>query len=108
MTTLANRFHRRDTLEAILWPSRTISDQYQSYIIETTSNDILDGLILSEDEDKITMMLPEGERPVAIPKGQIRDRRVSRVSAMPEGLLDPYDLNQIADLLAYMQQTPAE
>ena len=108
LTTLANRFHRRDTLEAILWPSRTISDQYQSYIIETTSNDILDGLILSEDEDKITMMLPEEERPVAIPKGQIRDRRVSRVSAMPEGLLDPYDLNQIADLLAYMQQSPAE
>jgi len=108
LTTLANRFKRRDTLEAILWPSRTISDQYQSHIIETTNNDILDGLILSEDEERITMMLPEQERPVAIPKGQIRERRISNVSAMPEDLLNPYDLNDIANLLAYMQSVPAQ
>jgi putative heme-binding domain-containing protein len=105
LSTLANRFQRRDTLEAILWPSRTISDQYQSWIVETTGNDIVDGLILSEDDERITMMLPEQERPVAIPKAQIRERRISSVSAMPEGLLDPYDLNRIADLLAFLQQT---
>ena len=106
LSTLANRFQRRDTLEAILWPSRTISDQYQSWIVETTSNDIVDGLILSEDDERITMMLPEQERPVAIPKAQIRERRISSVSAMPEGLLDQYDLNRIADLLAFLEQVP--
>ena len=54
------------------------------------------------------MMLPEQERPVAIPKGQIRERRISNVSAMPEDLLNPYDLNDIANLLAYMQSVPAQ
>ncbi|MDA1314904.1 MAG: HEAT repeat domain-containing protein [Acidobacteria bacterium] len=107
LTTLANRFQRRDTLEAILWPSRTVSDQYQSSIIETTGNDIIDGLILSEDNERVTMMIPDQERPVAISKDQIRGRRVSSVSAMPEGLLDPYDLNRIADLLAFLQQSTA-
>jgi putative heme-binding domain-containing protein len=107
LTTLANRFQRRDTLEAILWPSRTISDQYQSSIIETTGNEIIDGLILSEDAERVTMMIPDQERPVAISKDQIRGRRVSSVSAMPEGLLDPYDLNQIADLLAFLRQSTA-
>ena len=106
LTSLANRFHRRDMLESILWPSRTISDQYQSHIIETVNNDILDGLILSEDESRITMMLPDADRPVAIPKERIRDRRLSRVSAMPDGLLDNYDLTRIADLLAFLQERP--
>ncbi|HUG80095.1 MAG TPA: hypothetical protein VML01_00415, partial [Bryobacterales bacterium] len=87
--------------------SRTISDQYQSSIIETTGNKIIDGLILSEDGERVTMMLPDQERPVAISKDQIRARRVSSVSAMPEGLLDPYDLNQIADLLAFLRQSTA-
>ena len=106
LTSIANRFKRRDMLEAVLWPSRTISDQYQSHIIETENNDILDGLILSEDPDQITIMLPDADRPVAIPKERIRDRRLSSVSAMPDGLLDTYALGKIADLLAFLQQSP--
>jgi len=54
------------------------------------------------------MMLPEQERPVAIPKAQIRERRISSVSAMPDGLLNPYDLNEIANLLAYLQSVPKQ
>ena len=106
LTSIANRFKRRDMLEAVLWPSRTISDQYQSHIIETEDNDILDGLILSEDPDRITIMLPDADRPVAIPKERIRDRRLSSVSGMPDGLLDTYNLGDIADLLAFLQQSP--
>ena len=30
LTTLASRFKKRDVVEAILWPSRAVSDQYQS------------------------------------------------------------------------------
>ena len=107
LTSIANRFNRRDMLEAILWPSRTIPDQYESHIIETEANEILDGLILSEDEHRITMMLPDADRPVAILKERIRDRRMSSVSAMPDGLLDVYDLGKIADLLAFLQQGPS-
>ena len=63
-------------------------------------------MILSEDEDRITIMLPDADRPVAIPKERIRDRRLSSVSGMPDGLLDTYDLGKIADLLAFLQQGP--
>ncbi len=108
LTTLANRFQRADILEAILWPSRTISDQYRSHIIETKNNDLLDGLILSEDDDKLVIMLPEEDRPLSIAKSQITQRRISSVSGMPDRLLDEYGLDQIADLLAYLQSRPQE
>ena len=62
---------------------------------------------MSTSAQSVRMMIPDQERPVAIPKDQIGGRRISSVSAMPEGLLDPYDLNQIADLLAFLQQTKA-
>ncbi|MEZ5365785.1 MAG: c-type cytochrome [Bryobacterales bacterium] len=33
LTTINNRFKRRDMVEAVLWPSKTISDQYDAYRI---------------------------------------------------------------------------
>src|SRR5687767_12685049 len=34
LTTIASRFKKKDLLESTLWPSKTISDQYQSEMFE--------------------------------------------------------------------------
>ncbi len=107
LTTIANRFNRRDMVEAVLWPSKTISDQYQSYIIHTTNNELHNGLILSEDSEKILFMLPDQDRPLEIRKSDIRSRRVSDISTMPEDLLDGYSMGQIADLFALLESGAA-
>jgi len=103
LTTIANRFTRRDIVEAVLWPSKTISDQYQSYVVETKEGGIFLGLIVSEDDEKIVMRLPDETQPIAIPKSSVKDRRRSDVSTMPEGALDAYGMKEIAALFAYLQ-----
>jgi putative heme-binding domain-containing protein len=108
LTTINRRFKKKDILEAILWPSRTISDQYQSTIIETKEGDILNCLIVSEDAQKVTVKTAEVERPVEIAKSQIKDRRKSNTSIMPEGLLDGYGMIQIANLIAFLQAGPGQ
>jgi putative heme-binding domain-containing protein len=86
LTTLASRFKKKDVLEAILWPSKTISDQYRSYIIETEDNDLINGLIVAEDTKRLVVKTADVERPIEVPKSSIKDRRISKISIMPEHL----------------------
>ena len=93
LTTIGNRFTRRDMLEAVLWPSREISDQYGSWRIET-ENDVYSAMILEEDEASVTILIPDLDRPVTIQREDIVDLRESDVSIMPEGLLDEFQMRQ--------------
>jgi putative heme-binding domain-containing protein len=104
LTTIANRFKRKDIVEAVLFPSKTISDQYEAYVVETKQNDLFLGMIQSEDSEKIVMLLPDEERPLVIPKTHVKDKRISKVSTMPEQLLDGYDMQAIASLFAFVEK----
>ncbi len=107
LTTVANRFSRRDMLEAVLYPSKTISDQYGSWRIET-ADDIYSAMILDEDDEKITVLLPDLDRPVEIVRSKIVDLRESDVSIMPEDLLDAYDMRSAAGLFRLLEEGPPE
>ncbi len=104
LTTIANRFTRSDMLEATLWPSRTISDQYTGWRIETR-DDIYSAMILEEDDEKITVLIPDLDRPVSIAKESIVDMRESQVSIMPDGLLDEYPLRATAGLFRWLEES---
>lgn len=102
LTTVARRFQKKDILESVLWPSKTISDQYGSLIVETREGDVVNALLVREDAQKLVLKTAEVERPIEIPKAMVRDRRPSQISIMPEGLLDSYSMDQISDLFAFL------
>ena len=106
LTTIANRFTRRDMLEATLWPSRTISDQYTAWRIETR-DDVYSAMVLEETDDAITVLIPDLDRPVSIQRESIVDMRESEVSIMPEGLLDEFPMRQTAGLFRLLEETAA-
>jgi putative heme-binding domain-containing protein len=103
LTTLRRRFKKKDVLESILWPSKAISDQYESTIVETKDGDIINGLLVKEDAQKLLLKTAEVQRPIEVPKSRVRARRKSKISIMPEGMLDGYDQGAIASLIAYLQ-----
>ena len=102
LTTIANRFTRSDLLEATLWPSRTISDQYTGWRIET-KDDVYSAMISNEDEESVTMLIPDLDQPVTISRDSIVDMRVSEVSLMPEGLLDEFEMRSVAGLFRLLE-----
>lgn len=104
LTTIGNRFTRRDMLESVLWPSREISDQYGSWRIET-DDDVYSAMILEEDEASVTILIPDLDRPVTIQREDIVDLRESDISIMPEGLLDEFQMRQTAGLFRLLQET---
>jgi putative heme-binding domain-containing protein len=106
LTTVASRFKKRDIVEAILWPSRAVSDQYQSVEVTTTDKQTLFGLVAREDGDKIALQMTPAERPIEVAKAKVASRKPSPVSLMPEGLVDDLSQTQLADLLAFLLAPP--
>ncbi len=105
LTYVAQRFGRNDLLDAILTPSKSISDQWASVEIVTRGKKVVAGVIVSEDADTVVLQ-PVGAPPVSIPVRDIQSRAVAKVSPMPEGLLNTLTLREISDLLAFLERSP--
>jgi putative heme-binding domain-containing protein len=107
LTTITSRFKKKDILEAILWPSKVISDQYQAEMFELSDGSVVTGMIVRESAAAVLVRTGDNpDKPVAVPKGKIATRATSTVSLMPQGLLEGFSHEQIADLLAFMQAPP--
>jgi putative heme-binding domain-containing protein len=104
LTSVANRFTRKELLEAIVHPSHVISSQYASKTVLTKDGRQLTGLVVPGSGGETVVILPTAERVTLLPK-QIEATKPSKVSAMPDGLLDPLSLEEIADLVAYLQKS---
>ncbi len=105
LTYVAQRFGRNDLLDAILEPSRSISDQWASVEFVTRDKKVVAGVILSETADTVVVQ-PVGAPQVSVPVQDIEKREVAKVSPMPEGLLNTLTLREIADLLAFLERSP--
>jgi putative heme-binding domain-containing protein len=104
LSTVGSRFNRRDLLEAILYPSMTISDQYAMTELSLDDGSVVSGLIALENAQVVfirTAAQPTG-RGVPVAAERIKDRRESTVSMMPEGLVSGLRLEQIDGMLAFL------
>jgi putative heme-binding domain-containing protein len=103
LTTLTSRFKRKDILESILWPSKIISDQYQSEMLELTDGSIVTGVLVRENATALLIRTGENpDKPVVVTKARISNRAPSTVSLMPEGLLNTLSDADVANLLAFV------
>jgi len=105
LTTVSHRFHRKQLLESVLYPSQVISDQYASKTVVTTDGKTYTGIVGSAGENAIVILQSDGKKQV-LPKEQVDEIAPSKKSTMPEGLFNPLSLKEIADLFTYLNQPP--
>ncbi|MDW8223253.1 MAG: c-type cytochrome [Gemmatales bacterium] len=104
LSTLKGRFTRRDTLEAILYPSKVISDQYRGSVILTRNGQTFTGLAAPQG-DTVTVLQQDGTR-ITLRKEDIEQMVASTLSPMPDRLLDNFTVEEIADLLSFLESDP--
>ena len=104
LTQLAGRFNLKDLNDAIVDPSKVISDQYKASVVETTAGKIITGRIVSESKDSIKIVVdPENAtKIVEVKKSDIETNQPSKVSLMPKDLLKTLNEDEVRDLLAYL------
>ncbi len=105
LTSLAKRFSKREVLEAVLFPSHMISDQYRSRRVLTHSGRVYTGLV--SDSGNGTMTIRDSQNQVVtLEESDVDQILPSNASIMPDGLLDNLSMQQISDLMAYMGVVP--
>ncbi len=104
LTALGTRFTVRDVVEAIVEPSRVISDQYEMTEFLLDDDRIVVGRVITRDDDLIRVMptLLAPDFLVDIEPARIISERRSDVSPMQARLLDPLNPDEVRDLLAFL------
>ena len=110
LTNAGRRFSKHDLLETIVNPDKAVSDQYQATIFQLIDGRTIVGRVANRARNEY-MVQEDMLRPGELTKFKVDDieeMRVSSKSLMPSGLLDTLTLNDILDLMAYMQSTADE
>ena len=102
LTTIGSNRSAVDLLESIVFPSATLVRDYQPYTILTTEGQTLTGLVIRDTGDEIFVQQQLGE-PVRVPRTDIEIMQPSTVSIMPDGLDKSLTVEELADVVAYLQ-----
>ena len=89
LTAVARRYNARTMLEAIMEPSKVISDQYQANIFVLDNGKQVVGRVVNLNNDTIMVsenMLEPGNLTV-VNRTEIEETLVSKASMMPNGLI---------------------
>jgi putative heme-binding domain-containing protein len=98
--TGAQRSNLDYLLENLVDPSALVGRDYQMTVIQTEDGRVINGIIVQEDDDVVAIQT-QNER-LKLPKREIEAREKSRVSLMPEGLLDKMSEAELRDLILYL------
>lgn len=98
------RFSRRDLLLHIIEPSAVIDEKFRQTRLLLNDGDDVSGMVEREADNKLFVRpSPLEEKLIEVAVTNVRERRLSEVSPMPSGLLNGLRLEQILDLLAYLE-----
>jgi putative heme-binding domain-containing protein len=94
-------------LESILEPSKVLSEQYENTTVTLKDGTEHTGRLMQETGD-IVVLLPDPLQPdskVTLKKSDITARSASKISPMPEGLVNGLSKEEILDLLAFIESS---
>ncbi|HEY3899956.1 MAG TPA: hypothetical protein VGM54_15215 [Chthoniobacter sp.] len=104
LTAVGSRFSAHDIVAKILDPSKTISDQYASFIFTMKDGSVHAGQVADENHYLVTLIVdPFNGTKENIMAGSIVKKEKSPVSLMPPGMLMTLNKDEILDLVAYLR-----
>jgi putative heme-binding domain-containing protein len=103
LTNIGKRLTPQNLLESILLPSKTIADEYATFIVETEDGKIVSGRVEREDIQFLVLRpASSNEPPIKIEKTQIVERQRSNTSNMPSGTVNVLQKEEVLDLIGYL------
>lgn len=104
LTRVGTRFGYKDLLEAIIEPSKTISDQYAAEQIQMKNGESIVGRITKEDDENyyVSQNPYAPDYIVTVKKADVISKDYSKVSSMLPGLINSLNAEELKDLMAYL------
>lgn len=102
LSTVASKFSMADLLEAIVEPSKVISDQYGSHLVADLDGRVAEGLLVEDGDQVVVYTRDHNAEPTVFERSEIDVIKESTISQMPTGLIDPLSEEELKDLVAYL------
>jgi putative membrane-bound dehydrogenase-like protein len=94
-------------LENVLDPSAIVAKEFQATVIATTAGRTITGIVKAESDKTLTIQT--ANETLTLPKDEIEARVQSKMSMMPEGILEQMPIDEVRALVAYLgRPTPIE
>lgn len=90
-------------LTAVLDPNRAVEYHYHTYQAVTNDGRVYSGMIVDQNAQRIVLAAANGERHILF-RSELEELYASDKSFMPEGLETEINVDEMADLLAYIAQ----
>ncbi len=103
LSTAAKKFSMPDLLDAIIEPSKVISDQYGSHQVATVDGKVIIGRAIEIGNQYYVYTIDADAKPIVLEKADVEEVKPSKVSQMPVGLIDSLNDDELRDLMAYIQ-----
>ena len=104
LTSTGKKLAHPALLTEILEPSKVISDQHASVVLELKNGKVLTGREVGGDDESILLVTNADEptKTTEVKRSAVENRRLSPVSLMPRGLLNTLSAEEILDVLMYV------
>ncbi|HRX78461.1 MAG TPA: c-type cytochrome [Pirellulaceae bacterium] len=102
LTNIRQRYQLKELVEAIVFPSQAVSDQYTTVQIRTRDGATYSG-VTANDGDQLIVLQANAEK-VRIDRSAIDEALPRRKSVMRDGLLEPLTQEEIVDLFAFLKR----
>ncbi|MGE0606711.1 MAG: PVC-type heme-binding CxxCH protein [Pirellulales bacterium] len=99
--TLNGRSSYAQLLSNVFDPSLVIGAAYQARTLVTNDGRVLLGLLVEESDERVVLKL-QGGKLETVPRGDIDEFEISKLSMMPEGVEKQLKPEELADLFAYI------
>lgn len=102
LSTAGRKFSLTDLMEAIIEPSKAISDQYGSHQILTADGVTLVGRVVEIGDELHVYTADVNQPPQVVHRDDVEQMAVSSVSQMPTGTIDTLNAEELKHLIAYI------
>jgi putative heme-binding domain-containing protein len=92
---------REFLLESVLAPNEVITAGYKTIMILTKDRKFITGIKVNEDESGFDIVDKEGKNR-HIPREKVKKFKTQKISTMPGNFKDLLEVQEVADLLAYL------
>ena len=101
LSEIGSKLSREALFVSILDPSAGISHNYETYLIELVSGNVLSGVLVSQTNEVVVLKTKEAIEK-SIKKEDVELMQKSETSLMPADLVKTMTQNQLADIVEYL------
>lgn len=99
---ITKTYRRNELAEAILVPHKTIAQGFSTNVFTLKNDKSLVGFVTHEAGDSVTIRDITSQEH-SFKKSEIKERSTLKTSLMPEGLMLPFTVHEMASLLDYLE-----